>query len=79
MTKKLFCWQCGKPLNYRHGAPMFVVVTLPGGNQVKTHKVCRQGAIDYQTFEGTPLPGSFESPKRGSILRRDNERTASIE
>lgn len=67
-TKKMFCWQCGKSLNYRHGAPMFELVTLPGGNQVKVHKICKQGAINYQTFDNTPLRGSYEPLKRGSLL-----------
>lgn len=62
---KRFCWQCGKALTYRNGEPVFVIVSI-GGNPVKTHKRCKQGALDYQTFDTTPEPGQFEARKRGA-------------
>lgn len=51
MSRPLFCWQCGRALNYRRGVPVYVTVTLPGGNKVRVHKICEQGAKDAQRFD----------------------------
>lgn len=65
--KKLFCWQCGKELNYRYGQPVFEVVSV-GGNDVKVHKICKQGAINNQKFDTTPRPGTYEPDKPGGLF-----------
>lgn len=65
--KKMFCWQCGKALNYRRGVPVFVTVQV-GGNPVKVHLICKQGAIDSQKFDTTPRPGNYQSDKPGGMF-----------
>lgn len=65
--RKMFCWQCGRSLCYVNGAPVFKLVTLPGGNQVKVHRQCESSAVNYQRFDTTPEPGEYYPRKRGQI------------
>ena len=52
---RLFCWQCGNPLKKNLSGESLYVLVRVGEQDVKVHKICRQGAIAYQRFDSTPV------------------------